>query len=347
MNETGTLQVEHLRRLAARLVDPQQTPSQRAAQAELLVQSVEDLRAGLRVATTVVPGSELIDRVRARAQVPSPVRAAAQERIAIREQIAALAEITEVRGVDVIPQGRPVAIPDVASTGLGAAPLIRVHGIPWSRFERPVVPGVVTPGDTEAAINPEPPVADVPSTITIDDVNDGAGTLDIAVIVATMSLQLVSAVDPNGAALIDNALRDLADLAAEAHAVAGLETAAGDTAAYVDAGTLDAAEGAAGAAGKGPAELLLVNPVDWPTIRRELGSSWAAGPHPIPVVTAGATAGTATNCGPGAFWLLVADYVEDEIVRPRHLVVEAGVVRPFRLFVRNADAIRTVTGIGA
>src|SRR4051794_13022165 len=67
MDESGTLQVEHLRRLAARLVDPQQTPSQRAAQAELLVQSVEDVRAGLRVAMSVVPGSELVDQARSRA----------------------------------------------------------------------------------------------------------------------------------------------------------------------------------------------------------------------------------------------------------------------------------------
>lgn len=342
MQETGRLQVEHLRRLAARMGDPEQAPTQRAAQAELLVQSAEDMRRALQVASSVVPGSRLIDAARVRA-CRGDVRSAAQERVEIREQIAALAvaELRAAPGFD-----RPVVVPDPTATGRGTFPLIREHGVPWDYDGAPVVPGVVG-GDAVAAVNPDVPIADVPATLTIADVNADADRLDIAVTVASTSLQLVNWISPAGANLLDNALRDLVDLAAEAHVGAELEAAAGGTTAYADSGTLDAAEGAAGAAGNGPAELLIVNPADWPAVRRELGAAWVAGPHPEPVVTPGATAGTVTYCGPGAFWLLVADYIEDEIVRPRGMSVDTGIVRPFKLFVRNPAAIQTVTGIGA
>lgn len=341
-------QLQHLQRQAAQLVDPSSTPPQRAAQSQLLVEGVRDLAEALALVGRIAPGLSVLDRARLAAiggpqGVDSDVRRAADQRVDLREQAAQLEPA--LRALEFV---RPVAVPDSTSTGLGVAPLVRAHSVPWGEWgsmQSPVVPGVVT-GAAEAEVNPALP-ADSLGPVVIDDVNPGAGKFDLSLLLAEFSQPVLQWTDPAGQALLDNALLDLVDLAAEVYVGAALVSAAGGTAAYASAASYDAAEGAAGASGKGAAEFVIVNPVDWPAVRRELGPAWAAGPHPLPVVTPGAPAGTVMFTGPGAFWLLACDVVEAEetgvsILGGRSVAVG----RPFKLFVRNADAIQTITGVG-
>lgn len=348
----GLEMVRHLRAQVNRFGDPDASASERAARAQLLVESSRDTAEAVEVARAIVPGLSVLDRARQRIPAPhgvsAEVRQQARERLDVRERLSELR--AELRALDTTAD-RPVIVADSTSTGLGVAPLIRQHSVAWEWHSRqsPVVPGVVG-GDAAAEVNASFPIdPGAGSSVVIENVNPDE-KFDLSVLAATMSLPVMEWTDRAGQELLDNALRDLVDLAAEEFVGAGLEAAAGGTAAYASAATLDAAEGAAGGAGRGAAELLIVNPVDWPTVRRDLASAWAAGPHPVPVVTPGATAGTVTYTGPGAFWLLASEVIEDEDVHPSPKTmggVEVAIGRPFKLFVRNAAAIRTVTGVGA
>lgn len=128
-----------------------------------------------------------------------------------------------------------------------------------------------------------------------------------------------------------------ADAALETGLIADLAGAA------MPAADMDAAEAAAGSAGYGPADTVVVNPADWPAVRR----GWAGVPADLlpvnRVITTHATAGTVLVFPLAGVCLLVGDYewsavVEPSIVGEAVACTRAGLVAP-----RAAGVVQAVT----
>jgi hypothetical protein len=118
---------------------------------------------------------------------------------------------------------------------------------------------------------------------------------------------------------------------------------------------LDAAEAAAGAAvnseittsGTAPG-LLVVNPANWPKVRRAIGTSWPVdAPHPQVAVSIGAPAGTAILVGPSAIHLFRDQVLHAARTAPGVMGYENTAARPFYLSIRAATGVQTITSIPA
>ena len=332
--------LEHLRTLAGNVVDTRATEPARAGHARMIAEHAQDLRESVEVVAGVLSGSEVWDvalqgkRVGASADV---VRAAA-ERIRMRRELAQLR-------ANEVPIGKPVVVVDPGTGRQEAFPLVRQLAIevgePGPTI--PIVPGITAGA---AVVNPTLPLDD-DTQVVIANVGDDA-RWDFAAGYVDVSRQALDFLDPVGAALLDETMFDAVDLAIESDVIAAIEAAAGDTrVAATLADDLDGAEGVAGVGGLGPAWLLLANPVDWPAVRRALPAAWGDGPRPLPIVSSGATAGTVTYVGRHGFALLTTARQTHRADVPKLVGQDVAVARQFKLVIRNADAIATVTGVGA
>lgn len=326
---TGML--EHLRAQLRGVLDDQASPSIRATQARTAAETAQDLRDALRVSEIVLSRGRVMDLVEGD-RGESMRRAAAE----LRD----LADWPGLLGTHVLNDGQ---------TGYGPTPLIRDVARPWQQGamegNSPIVPSYSVEGPY-AEVDAELPAAPDDAGWAIVDVLAGEQR-HWSILTFDLSKQVVDYIGPTGRALLDQLVLDDVDLAAETFIADALVAGAGGTrAAGADLGAaLDEAESAAGA--RGPAQLLVVNAVDLPAVRRSLPSTYFAGPHPALMVSAGQPAGTSTTVGYGALTLLSSDYVRQEAPLPRTLGKSGAVARPFYLAIRDADGIQTVTGIGA
>lgn len=334
---------EHVRALVANVVNDKTSDSVRAAHARTVSDAYRDLADAYRAGQAVLGTGRAADLFAVLDKKSSPnERDEAQKRIATRAGLEELrAWFDDFAGV--LPT--PAVLTNVP-TGIGVFPLIREVAQEWTAGAgvAPVVPGVADDTDS-AAIDPATPVTS--TSITIDDVGGGTGNpWQSAAMVVNLALQLAW-LTPEGRDLLDRAVFDAVDHEADKAIAAALVAAAGDTrAAGADLGAaLDDAERAAGT--RDLVRWLVVNPTDLPLVRRELAPTFYEGPHPVPLVSTGQPAGTATLLGNAAMHLFRRDYMTGESSEPKLFGRGAYVIRPFYLAIRDEDAIQTVTGIGA
>jgi len=320
----------------------------RVGRARETVEQAADLRDFVRVASTVIGGSAVLDVLR---MAEARDRGDALERYQAREvldQLRAVQTLADNPGL--LP--KPVDV-GTGSTGLGdGMPLIRLHALDRefaAGGDAPITPGV--PGNVPAgSIDP---AADPGGTaFTIANVGSARARHN-AVAFATFARQVRDWSDPAALAMVDQIVLDVADRAAEVYIGAQLVAAAGGTrVAGADLNTLgdalDAAEAAAGAALNAPADLLIVNPANWPKVRRAIGTSWPTdAPHPMVAVSIGVAAGTAIVTGRSALHLFRDDVFFLPRESPSNFGMEVAASRPFYLAVRTTTGVQTITGIPA
>lgn len=354
---------DHLRALVLNAFDGGTSESARVAMARTVVEAVADLRDLTAIASGVLSGSA-IDALRSR----DGDRAAA-DRITARRGLAAMTRAVAIQGTADTPglNPRPVDV-GTGTTGLaGGLPLIRslalardfVGGGPV-----PVVPGAVG-GNISGDVDPAVPIP-AGAAVTIGDVGVGKAR-HLAVVVADIARQVIDFATDEGLALIDAALADIADRAAELYIGGVLVAGAGGTrSAGVDPATLgaavDAAEAAASTAVNGAQSLtLLTSPANLAKVRRAVAASWTdALPHPglaasvgVPAGTAMMVAGDAVHLFRGgldfapAEQLTAASPLHGSTVRPALLGGQVAAIRPFYAAVRAAPGIQLITGIPA
>ena len=352
--------ITQLRNLVMNALDGGASDAIRASRGREAVEQAQDLADFVRFASGVIGGSRVLDMAAVKAADLLPLRSAAQERMQARQMLDQL-RASQVTGDNpgIVP--RPVD-GGTATTGIGGGlPLIRQYALRRDMSQggtAPVTPGV-TAGDIDGEIVAEGTGDPSPAAVTIADVGAARSRL-MAICFAQFSRQSRDWADPTVLAMLDQILYDIADRAAEKKIGADLIAApgAGTRVAGADLTTLgtalDAAEAAAGAAmntelatGSLPG-LLIVNPANWPKVRRAIGTAWLAdAPHPLPAVSIGVPAGTAVVLGPGGVHLFADDPIVDAAVAPSILGQRISVGRPFYLSVRAAAAVQLITAIPA
>jgi hypothetical protein len=171
-----------------------------------------------------------------------------------------------------------------------------------------------------------------------------------------VSLMMLEVLDDNGRAILDQLAVDLVDRAAEKHIGAAIVAAAGGTrAAGSDlAAALDTAEAACGAGVESAADVLLVNPADWPKVRRAAAPSWQLGPHPEVGLSIGVPAGTVAFLSRAAVFAQIGRLqyasaglsVQDaskHALNPAEFAANIGMFRHFRTIIRRPAGIQLVT----
>lgn len=336
----------HVRDLVGNVLDPRSSESVRASHARTAANTMADLRdaytAGMASQVHVGRVADLSDLING----TDAEREAAMRREDERWELSQLRDLVSYPGLF----GSPVV--SDGSTGYGPAPLIREAATPWSEGltggKTPVVPGMPLNGPY-AEVDPTLPRTEDtgPDTTTMIGDVATAGGVHFSIFTGGMSRQLLDFTTPAGRALLDQIVLDDVDAVADAWVANRLNTNAGGTrAAGTDlAGALDAAEGAAAA--RGVPQWLIVAPENLPRVRRALPATWADGPRPELLVSAGQTPGTATFVGPGAVLLLTNDFIRMDQVLPKTLGKSVAIARPFYYQLREAAGIQTVTGIAA
>lgn len=323
--------LEHLRSQVANVLDGNASPALRATHARTAAETAQDLRDAVRASQIVLSRGRVMDMLEGGRGED------------LRRMAAELRDLADWPGM------LPTHVLNDGQTGYGPTPLIREVAETWQQGalegNSPIVPAFTTEGPY-AGVDPVLPLAEDPDGWAIINVVAGEHR-HWSVLTFETSKQVVDHIGPTGRALLDRIVFDEVDLAAETFiAEALIAGASGTRAAGADLGAaLDEAEGAAGA--RGPVQLLIVNAVDLPAVRRSLAATYYDGPHPRVLVSAGQTAGTATVVGYGAIRLLASDYVRQDAPSPRGLAKVGAVARPFYLAIRDAAGIQTVTGIGA
>lgn len=329
---------EHFERIIGQVVDPRATASRRAANARTAAETAADLRDVYLAGRASLAVGRVADWFDARSGDQD-----ARIRQDLREQLPELRDLVHLPGLlasNVVWDG---------ATGYGPAPLVRSVAAEWQSGllgGASVVPGFKA-DNTWAEVDPDLSTEVEPDAATIIDDVSAADGRHMAVAVVRLTKQLDDWLTPEGRRMLDQLVYDDVDLAAEQFIAGELITAAAGTrAAGADLGAaLDDAEGAAG--GRGLAQWLVVSPLDWPTVRRQLAGAFFDGPHPEVAVSAGQPTGTATVLGPGGVLLMANDHMEMSANMPRIFGKSIAVARPFYLQVRDDAAIQTVTGIGA
>jgi hypothetical protein len=321
------------RDLAAKFLDPKLSESERELTARIVADANLDLQRGVQFADAVQPG------------LVETVLEGADRWPTYKQQRETL---NELRAFSESVSPRPV-VSDSFSTGLsGGLPLVRELAMLETGTENagssPVVPGIVAGPDT-GDIDPVFDGSLLDGTWTIDDV----GALESwhwSIITPAIGKQLKNFATPQGLAMLDALVLDVVDRGAEKHIGAAILSAASTTAEPADTAAIpaaiDLAEAQASTALNAPADLMLVNPADWPKVRRIVAESWTHGPAPRVVVSVGVTAGTFVLTGREAFTLLVRDHEYLEADAPSIHSVNIGVGRPFYCAIRNEDAIRAI-----
>lgn len=191
-------------------------------------------------------------------------------------------------------------------------------------------------------------------------VADVGGRAHLAAVSVPCSKQILDWVDDNGAAFIDQVLCQMVDRAAERHLCQQLVTAAGaplpagdDLAAVIDAAEAQAAEAVAA-----ECEQIIINPSDWPAVRRVIATSWEIGPHPRVEVSIGVPKGTILLIGFGAMYVEASrpinsvekllggglvDLEQRTVVLPDGFGQWLTLGRFFRMTIREAAGIVAVT----
>lgn len=324
----------HVRDLVSHVLDDRGTDGGRAGHARTLADYGDDLQRSLDVACGIVSGSQALDMIRAAARgVDAGLRDEAMAREEIRQQL---------RSVET-PFGTPVILSPPATGLEDAAPLIRKYARRYgpndAHNRTPIVPGlpavaaaVVFDPDAELEFDPEDG-----HQVTIADVSDGE-TWHYAAVYSNLSKQLVDFAGSGVSSLIDRVLRDVMDVAAEENVVAAIEAAGTDVPGSL---LIEDAEGPAGAAARGPVSFLLCSPEDWPAVRKQVAASWQLGPHPVPIVSSGASA--VTLVGANALEVLIAEVETFTRNEPSVLGKALSMWRPFKLVIRDADAIQVLS----
>lgn len=327
---------EHLRNLAAAFLEPGIEPAVRASRARTLAEDRSDILEGVRIASGIAPG-RVLSKLKGEDGLVSMLTELDQTR-AVAQQTLANTPGLDPRNFD----------PGTRHTGIGdGLPLIRGYADDHSRIQTHgkalVVPGIVS-GDTIGVIDPALPLADS-GTWTIDDVGEDQ-TWHRSVMVASVAQQVRDFMKDEYAGILDQLFLDVADRGAEVDIATKLIAAAGGTrdTAGDTATAIDQAEGLASAALFAPADIFLVNPVDWPAARRTVAESWGLGPAPTTAVSMGVTPGTMLVTGRDAFHLFRDDYTMHggTISLPSILNTMTGIERPYYLAIRNPDAIQKV-----
>jgi hypothetical protein len=321
------------RDLAAKFLDPKLSESERELTARIVADANLDLQRGVQFAGAT------------RAGLVETLLEGADKWGAYKQQRDVL---NELRAFSDGVSARPV-VSDSFSTGLsGGLPLVRELAMLETGTENagssPVVPGIVAGPDT-GVIDPVFDGTLLDATWSIADVGSSE-QWHWSITTPEISKQLKNFASPAGLAMLDQLVLDVCDRGAEKHIGAAILSAASTTAEPADAAALasaiDLAEAQASTALNAQADLLLVNPADWPKVRRIVSESWTHGPAPRVVVSVGVTAGTFVLTGREAFTLLVRDHEYLEADAPSIHSVNLGVGRPFYCAIRNEDAIRAI-----
>jgi hypothetical protein len=332
-----TRSLDHYRQLAGAFLQPDLDPAIRESRGRELADAAVDLARGVQLAGAVLP-----NRVAARFGTDREFMDALRQH-AEHAQLRAVAYDTlgDVPGLN----GRYIET-GLGGTGLGGGlPLIRTFAsdVDHSGGYSPVVPELVS-GEEVGAVDPEVPMdGGTPWTIADIGLNKAWHR---SVIVSDVSLQVVDATELDGFAadLLAQIMYDVADRGAELWLGDAIRDAAAATPEGASlSAALDTAESLASSALDAPADILLVNPADWPRVRRQVAQSWTQGPAPMPAVSMGIPEGTVLVTGRPAFHLFRQDYAIDNAVVPSKLSRVTAVHRPFFFAVRKPDAIQAVT----
>ena len=319
--------LDQLRDLVAAAAEPGLTASVRANRARTVAEVTTDFRDALAAATFVLPGRAL--------DALSTVNGS-KDRNELRRQVDAMRrDLADVTGVLPWRQG---VIASAADTGTDPAlQIVRSLARPLTINMVPGLPAPDLAGTVDAADY------SMAGQILLDDIADGQP--HIAGAVFNTSRDFVDWLDPAGRALVDQIVDDVVTRAAELHM--GNTIATDATPATSTTGTLgeqlDAAEGQASAGTGSVANLLLVNPADWPTVRRAVATSWTAGPHPTATLSAGIPVGTVITACTVALILEAGtvNYAQTDVPRTmgKHLLA----YRSFRAIVRHPTGVVSTT----
>jgi hypothetical protein len=313
--------LEQLRDLVAAATEPGLTASVRANRSRTVAEVTNDYRDALDAAAFVLPGRAL--------DAFSPLNGS-KERNELRRQV----DVMRRDLADVTLPWRQGVIASAADTGTDPAlQIVRSLARPLTIA---VVPGLPSPdlaGTVDAADY------SMAGQILLDDIADGQP--HIAGAVFSTSHGFTDWLDPAGRALVDQIVDDVVTRAAELHM--GNTIATDATPATSTTGTLgeqlDAAEGQASAGTGSVANVLLVNPADWPIVRRAVATSWAAGPHPTATLSAGIPVGTVITACTVALILEAGtvNFAQTDVPRTmgKHLLA----YRSFRAIVRHAAGV--------
>jgi hypothetical protein len=349
--------VHHLRNLVLSTTEVDLTEAVRAARARTAIDTAGDLREFTNLAAGVIGGSAALDALLIAEKGARGLEAA--ERHDARR---ILAQLRAAQGLADTPGINPKTVAvGTGTTGIGTGmPLIRNYALDRDFLaggDAPITPGVIA-GDTTGDVDPSTPYVGG-TAFTIANVGSAQAN-HMAYGYANFARQVRDWTDPAALAMLDQIILDVADRAAEIYIGAALVTGAGGTrvagADLTTLGTaLDAAEAAAGTAinsaietaGTAPG-LLIVNPANWPKVRRAIGTSWPVGaPHPEVAVSIGAPTGTAIIVGPSAIHLFRDQFLHAARTAPAAMGYENTAARPFYLSIRAAAGIQTITSIPA
>jgi len=221
-----------------------------------------------------------------------------------------------------------------------AEPLQTVH----AKVGAAIVPGL--PPNAEGKVNAD----DYSLDQVIDIVNVGA-IPDMAATSIPTSGDVLDFIDEAGEAYLDQLVEDMVNRAAERHigsqlvAAAGIPTAAGSDL----AGALDNAEGVVAAAAQSGCGQLVVNPKDWPKVRRAVAQTWTVDPHPIPAVSVAAPEGTVLMVGNGILRVEASqlsyfggNVSTNKVYEPALNAYYMSVYRYFRAIIRSDAGVAAV-----
>jgi hypothetical protein len=338
---TTTLTAE-VRELIGHASRPNIETSSRANRARVAVETLTDLT-DLAAASRPILAGKIADLATLR-QRPGSADPAARE--AVRADLEALTRDFPLVMVQ--------SIADVVPSGFTAAYLTRTYAAPMGTNERSSVPGI--PDAVEGVVNPDTSTGGTfgAGPVVVEDV--APVRPDTAGASFAVSLMMLEVLDDNGRAILDQLAVDLVDRAAEKHIGAAIVAAAGGTrAAGSDlAAALDTAEAACGAGVESAADVLLVNPADWPKVRRAAAPSWQLGPHPEVGLSIGVPAGTVAFLSRAAVFAQIGRLqyasaglsVQDaskHALNPAEFAANIGMFRHFRTIIRRPAGIQLVT----
>lgn len=315
--------LEQLRDLVAAATEPDLTASVRANRSRTLAEVTNDYRDALAAASFVLPG-RAVDTLAA--------GNGSKERNELRRQVEIMSrDLADATGV--LPWTQRV-IASASDTGTDPAlQIVRNLARPLTISMVPGLPAPDLAGTVDAADY------SMSDQILLDDVADGQP--HIAGAVFSTSGGFVDWLDPAGRALVDQIVDDVVTRAAELSMGATIATAATPLAGVhaTLADKLDAAEGQASAGTGSVANLLLVNPTDWPTVRRAVATSWTAGPHPTVTLSAGIPAGTVITACTVALVLEAGamNFAQTDV--PHTMGKSLMGYRSFRAIVRHAAGV--------
>lgn len=327
-----------IRDLVLAAAAPELEDSARSSRARAAADAAQDIRDLLRLGRSVIGGGAAVDALIAAGRVRGSTaitRDVATERVAARRVLDELRADADLSGAS------PRPYVDADEQPFSGVPIIRSFAAyrPAVLGRSPVTPGVP---DGTGVVDPDGSTGGTP--VTIDDV--GAGVRwHLGAFVASLSSEIVRFVDDDGAALLDQAMLDVADTAAETHIVTELINGAGGTQDGSGdlASALTDAESAAGAAVGAAADMMIVSATDWPTVRAAVATSWQTSPAPSAAVSAGCPAGTVVLTARRGLHLYAADPLTEAADTPSNAGRDVTVARPFYVAIRDAAAVQTVT----